>query len=169
MHTRIDAVAASAPGRLTPVEPIQPQRRAQEDHEGLAHEREPAASFSSRRDPGATSAYTPPADAQAVHAFVTPDPVAPALAEALAAEPWGHPMPQKALWEQAAAARTTTPQPVEAAVSVAASSSARPARDAGPAPEPTPVATTAAAPATPAAAHAAPVSPVWLTSLLKAR
>jgi hypothetical protein len=168
MHTRIDAVAASAPGRLTPVEPIQSQRQAQEDHAGLAHEREPAASFSSRREPGA-NAYTPPADAQAVHAFVTPDPVAPALAEALAAEPWGHPMPQKALWEQAAAARTTKPQPVEAAVSVAASSSARPARDAGPAPEPTTVATTAAAPATPATAHAAPVSPAWLTSLPKAR
>ncbi len=168
MHTRIDPVAASAPGRLLPVESIPSQRQAQEDHAGLARDREPAASFSSRPEQG-VNAYAPPADAQAIHAFVTPDPVAPALAEALAAEPWGHPMPQKAIWEQAAAARTTRAQPVEAAVSVAASTAAPPAPDADHAPAPTPVATTAAAPATPAAAHAAPVSPAWLTSLLKAR
>jgi hypothetical protein len=151
MHTRIDAVAASAPGRLPPVESIQSQRQAQEDHEGLARDREPAASFSSRQDADVNT-YAPPADPQAPHAFVTPDPVAPALAEALAAEPWGHPMPQKAMWEQAAATRTTQAQP-----------------DVVAAPAPTLVATTAAAPATPAAAHAAPVSPAWLTSLLKAR
>lgn len=148
MHTRIDAVAASAPGRLLPVESIQSQRQAQEEHAGLAREREPAASFSPRRDLG-VNAYTPPADAPAPgHALVTPDPVAPALAEALAAEPWGHPMPQKAMWEQAAAAREHTAKAEPAA---------------------TPVATTAAAPATAAAALAAPVSPAWLTSLLKAR
>ena len=148
MHTRIDAVAASAPGRLPPVESIQSQRQAQEEHAGLAREREPAASFSSRRDPG-VNAYAPPADAPASgHTLVTPDPVAPALAEALAAEPWGHPMPQKAMWEQAAAARERTAKAEPAA---------------------TPVATTAAAPATTAAALAAPVSPAWLTSLLKAR
>jgi hypothetical protein len=148
MHARIDAVAASAPGRLLPVESTQSQRQAQEEHAGLAREREPAASFSSRRDPG-VNAYAPPADAPASgHTLVTPDPVAPALAEALAAEPWGHPMPQKAMWEQAAAARERTAKAEPAA---------------------TPVATTAAAPATAAAALAAPVSPAWLTSLLKAR
>ena len=160
MHTRIDAVAASAPGRLRPVESIQFQRQAQEEHAGLAREREPAASFSRRRDPG-VNAYNPPADAPASgRMLVTPDPVAPALAEALAAEPWGHPMPHKAMWEQAAAARerTAKAEPVVAAVTVAAS-----------APAATPVATTAAAPATAAAALAAPVSPAWLTSLLKAR
>ena len=101
MQARIDAVAASAPAPLRPVESIQTQRQAQEEHAGLAREREPAASFSPRPDPGVNT-YTPPVIA---HSFVTPDPVAPALAEALAAEPWGHPMPQKAMWEQAAAAR----------------------------------------------------------------
>ncbi len=143
MHTRIDAVAASASARLLPVESIPSQRQAQEDHAGLAREREPAASFSSRQDTGVNT-YALPAGG---HSFVTPDPVAPALAEALAAEPWGHPMPQKAMWEQAAAARERNAQaePVEVAVTVAA------------------------VPATRAAATAAPVSPAWLTSLLKAR
>lgn len=140
MHARIDAVAASTPGRLLPVESIQSQRQAQEEHAGLAREREPAVSFSSRPDPG-VNAYTGPADVPATGRVVlAPDPVAPALAEALAAEPWGHPMPQKAIWEQTAAARErkAQPEPVQAAVTVAA-------------------------------ATAAPVSPAWLTSLLKAR
>jgi hypothetical protein len=163
MHARIDAVAASTPAPLRPVESIQTQRQAQEEHAGLAREREPAASFSPRPDPG-VNAYTPPASG---HSFVTPDPVAPALAEALAAEPWGHPMPQKAMWEQAAAAREHTVQaePVEAAVTVAVAS----ATPLAPAATSAPLATTAAAPATAAAATAAPVSPAWLTSLLKAR
>jgi hypothetical protein len=171
MHTRIDAVAASAPGRLVPVESIQSQRQAREERAGLAREREPAASFSSRRDPG-VNAYAPPADAPASgHTLVTPDPVAPALAEALAAEPWGHPMPQKAMWEQAAAARerAAKAEPAEAAVTVAAASATPPAPASASAPAVTLVATTAAAPATAAAALAAPVSPAWLTSLLKAR
>jgi hypothetical protein len=171
MHTRIDAVAASAPGRLVPVESIQSQRQAREERAGLAREREPAASFSSRRDPG-VNAYAPPADAPASgHTLVTPDPVAPALAEALAAEPWGHPMPQKAMWEQTAAAREHKAQaePVEAAVTVAVASATPLAPAATSAPAATPLATTAAAPATAAAATAAPVSPAWLTSLLKAR
>jgi hypothetical protein len=136
MHNRIDAVAGSAPGRLLPVDPIPTQRKAQDDHAGLERRQAPAVSFSSRAHPS-VDAYAPPAEV--VARTVKPDPVAPALAEALAAEPWGHPMPQKAIWEQAT----------------------------------TPVATTAAAPATPAAAasagSAAPVSPAWLTSLLKAR
>ena len=117
MQARIDAVAASTPARLRPVESIQSQRQAQEEHAGLAREREPAASFAPRPDPG-VNAYTPPPASG--HSFVTPDPVAPALAEALAAEPWGHPMPQKAMWEQAAAARERKAQePVQAAVTVA--------------------------------------------------
>ena len=167
MHARIDAVAASTPARLRPVESIQTQRQAQEEHAGLARQREPAASFSPRPDPG-VNAYTPPVSG---HALVTPDPVAPALAEALAAEPWGHPMPQKAMWEQAAAAREhkTQAEPGRAAVTVAAVSATPAAPAATSAPAATPVATTAAAPATAAAAHAAPVSPAWLTSLLKAR
>jgi hypothetical protein len=167
MQARIDAVAASTPAPLRPVESIQTQRQAQEEHAGLAREREPAASFSSRRDPG-VNAYTLPASA---HSFVTPDPVAPALAEALAAEPWGHPMPQKAMWEQAASAREhkAQPEPVEAAVTVAVASATPLAPAATSAPAATPLATTAAAPATAAAATAAPVSPAWLTSLLKAR
>ena len=152
MHARIDAVAGGPPGRLFPVESIHSRRQAQEEHAGLAREREPAVSFSSRPDPG-VNAYTPPAEVPARgRTLLVPDPVAPALAEALAAEPWGHPMRQKAMWEQAAASRTTHAQP-----------------DAALAPAATLVATTAAAPATPAAAHAAPVSPAWLTSLLKAR
>jgi len=166
MHTRIDVVAASAPARLLPVESIPSRRQAQEEHAGLAREREPAASFSSRPDPDANT-YAAPSDATAGQsAFVTPDPVAPALAQALAAEPWGHPMPQKAMWEQANAARGPKPEPVKAATTVAASMPS-PAADI-PA-EPTPVVTTAAAPATRAAATAAPVSAAWLTSLLKAR
>ena len=167
MQARIDAVAASAPAPLRPVESIQSQRQAQEEHAGLAREREPAASFSPRPDPGVNT-YTPPAIG---HSFVTPDPVAPALAEALAAEPWGHPMPQKAMWEQAAAARERKAQaePVEAAVTVAVASATPQAPVAASAPAATPLATTAAAPATAAAATAAPVSPAWLTSLLKAR
>jgi hypothetical protein len=165
MQARIDAVAASTPARLRPVESIQTQRQAQEEHAGLARQRVPAASFAPRPDPG-VNAYTPPVSG---HSFVTPDPVAPALAEALAAEPWGHPMPQKAMWEQAAAARERKPEPVEAAVTVAASSATPPAPAASSAPAATPLATTAAAPATAAAATAAPVSPAWLTSLLKAR
>src|SRR5215213_5848483 len=167
MHARIDAVAASAPAPLRPVESIQTQRQAQEEHAGLAREREPAASFSPRPDPG-VNAYTPPASG---HTLVTPDPVAPALAEALAAEPWGHPMPQKAMWEQAAAARerAAKAEPVEAAVTVSAASATPPAPASASAPAATPVATIAAAPATAAAALAAPVSPAWLTSLLKAR
>src|SRR3954469_4672126 len=155
MQARIDAVAASTPARLRPVESIQTQRQAQEEHAGLAREREPAASFAPRPDPG-VNAYTLPVSG---HSFVTPDPVAPALAEALAAEPWGHPMPQKALWEQAAAARERKPAPVEAAVTVAAASAAPPAPAASPAPPGTPLPTTAAAPAAAAAATAAPVSP----------
>ena len=166
MQARIDAVAASTPARLRPVESIQTQRQAQEEHAGLAREREPAASFAPRPDPG-VNAYTPPPASG--HSFVTPDPVAPALAEALAAEPWGHPMPQKAMWEQAAAARERKPEPVEAAVTVAAASATPLAPAASSAPAATPLATTAAAPATAAAATAAPVSPAWLTSLLKAR
>jgi hypothetical protein len=170
MHDRIDAVAASPPGRLLPVEPIQnPQHRPDE--------RKPASD-----PPGAS--YTPRADVVAnTYAmpvrqtnFVEPDPVAPALAEALAAEPWGHPMPAKAVWEQAAAARERAAAQAPAAVTVAAASPA-PASVGGadstttsPA---TAVATTAAAPATHAAAvsagSAAPVFPAWLTSLLKAR
>ena len=165
MQPRIDAVAASTPARLRPVESIQTQRQAQEEHAGLARQRVPAASFAPRPDPG-VNAYTPPVSG---HSFVTPDPVAPALAEALVAEPWGHPMPQKAMWEQAAAARERKPEPVEAAVTVAASSATPPAPAASSAPAATPLATTAAAPATAAAATAAPVSPAWLTSLLKAR
>ena len=167
MHTRIDVVAASASARLLPVESIRSRRQAQEEHAGLAREREPAASFSSRPDPDANT-YAAPSDATAGQsAFVTPDPVAPALAQALAAEPWGHPMPQKALWEQANAARAPKPEPVKAAATVAAATSS-PATAEIPA-EPTPVVTTAAAPATRAAATAAPVSSAWLTSLLKAR
>ena len=164
MHTRIDAVAASAPARLLPVESIRSQRQAQEEHAGLAREREPAASFSSRLDPGANT-YSAPVDATA---FVTPDPVAPALAQALAAEPWGHPMPQKARWEQANAARSPHPERAKAAATVAAATPS-PAVAEIPAAEPTPVVTTAAAPATHAAVTAVPVSSAWLTSLLKAR
>jgi hypothetical protein len=161
MQARIDAVAASTPARLRPVESIQTQRQAQEEHAGLAREREPAASFAPRPDTG-VNAYTPPVSG---HSFVTPDPVAPALAEALVAEPWGHPMPQKAMWEQAAAVRERTPkaepEPVEASVTVTAATATPPAPAASSAPAATPV----AAPAAPAA----PVSPAWLTSLLKAR
>jgi hypothetical protein len=157
MHNRIDAVAGSAPGRLLPVDSIQSQRKAQDDHAGLERRQAPAVSFSSREEAG-VNAYAPPAEV--VARALKPDPVAPALAEALAAEPWGHPMPQKAMWEQAAAVRERRPEPepVEAAVTIVAS---------------TPIATTPAAPATPAAVasagSAAPVSPAWLTSLLKAR
>ncbi|MEA2178621.1 MAG: hypothetical protein QOG77_1918 [Solirubrobacteraceae bacterium] len=172
MHNRIDAVAGSAPGRLLPVDPIQSQRRAQDEHAGLERQPVPAVSFAAREDPG-VNAYTPPADAVVARTFVTPDPVAPALAEALAAEPWGHPMPHKAVWEQAVASRERTPEPVEASVTIVASTATSPAAPASSAPAVTPVATTAAAPATPAAVatagSAAPVSPAWLTSLLKAR
>lgn len=174
MHNRIDAVAGSAPGRLLPVDSIQSQRKAQDDHAGLERREAPAVSFSSREDSG-VNAYAPPAEVVATRSFVTPDPVAPALAEALAAEPWGHPMPQKAVWEQAAAARERLPEPepVEAAVTIVASTATAPAAPASSAPAATPIATSAAAPATPAAVasagSAAPVSPAWLTSLLKAR
>jgi hypothetical protein len=174
MHNRIDAVAGSAPGRLLPVESIQSQRKAQDDHAGLEPPQAPAVAFSPREEQG-VNAYAPPPDIVAARAFVTPDPVAPALAEALAAEPWGHPMPQKAMWEQAAAARERMPEPepVEATVTIVASTATVPAAPASSAPAVTPVSTTAAAPATPAAAAsagaAAPVSPAWLTSLLKAR
>jgi hypothetical protein len=175
MQARIDAVAASTPARLRPVESIQTQRQAQEEHAGLARQRVPAASFAPRPDPG-VNAYTPPVSG---HSFVTPDPVAPALAEALAAEPWGHPMPEKAAWEKAAAIRqhNASNQP-EAPVTVPAASptpaavggAGGPNAESAPV---TPVATTASAPATHAAAvapgSAAPVSPAWLTSLPKAR
>jgi hypothetical protein len=172
MTIRIDAVAAGAPSRLLPVESIPAQRQAQEEHAGLAREQAPAASFTTRPDPG-VNAYAKPADAMGEHsAFVPLDPVAPALAQALAAEPWGHPMPHKAVWDQVEAARTK-PDRVEDRSPVVAATPAAPATPATSAatatPEPTPVVSTAAAPATPAAATAAPVSPAWLTSLLKAR
>jgi hypothetical protein len=171
MHDRIDAVAGSAPGRLLPVEPTHHGRRsAPEEERALAPE--PGASFAPGGD-AAANTYAVPAELTPVsHLITPPDPVAPALAEALAAEPWGHPLPEKSMWERAMAARerTAEPQP-QAPVTVDAAIP-------GPAAEPvdtplTPVATTAAAPATHAAAvaagSAAPVSPAWLTSLLKAR
>jgi hypothetical protein len=177
MPSSIDAVAGSAPGHLLPVESINTHRRAapQEQH-ALAPDPVPGASFTSR-SPAGPNAYAPSGDA--VHGasnFVRPDPVAPALAEALAAEPWGHPMPEKSAWEQAAAVRERLAAKVlpEAPVTVAAATPkpAAPAADAATTPV-TPVATTAAAPATHAAAvtagPAAPVSPAWLGSLLKSR
>ena len=128
MHNRIDAVAGSAPGRLLPVESIPSGRSPQDEQAGSEPRQAPAVSFSSREDAG-VNAYAP--SSEVVARTLKPDPVAPALAEALAAEPWGHPMPAKAVWEQVAASRAP--------------------------------ALTAPTPA------AAPVTPAWLTSLLKAR
>jgi hypothetical protein len=180
MPNRIDAVAGSAPGHLLPVESSDASRRAApEEQRALAPEPVPGASFTSQPadDP---NAYVLPVDSpRGGSNFVESDPVAPALAEALAAEPWGHPMPEKAAWEKAAAIRQqmASNQP-EAPVTVPAASPTPAAvgGESGPNSESapvTPVATTAAAPATHAAAvapgSAAPVSPAWLTSLLKAR
>jgi hypothetical protein len=173
MHTRIDAVSGSPPVHLRPVDPVnQSGRRPAHDDPHAPLEADVAATFG-HRDDAAAAAYTPPAG----HGLTPPDNVAPALFDALAPEPWGHPMPQKAVWEQAQAARKAAveraqPADAPAAVTVAAvaASPADPVGDPAPA---TPVATTAAAPATQAAVQAAgssaPVSPAWLASLLKAR
>jgi hypothetical protein len=174
MHSSVDAVADTAPWRLQPVESISTGRRTASDERPDAGP-EPAASFRARDDT-MVGVYAPPGDVVASVRRFTPDSVAPALAEALASEPWGHPMPQKSVWEQTAAARERSvrqAEPAEAAVTVAAVSATPPAPAASSAPAATAVATTAAAPATlaavDAACSAAPVATAWLTSLLKAR
>src|ERR687890_697734 len=155
MPSSIDAVAGSAPGHLLPVESITTHRRAApQEQRALAPDPVPGASFTSR-PPAGPIAYAPSGDVQAPSSFVRPDPVAPALAEALAAEPWGHPMPEKSAWEQAAAVRERVAGKAlpEAPVTVSAATPepAAPAADAARTPA-TPVVTTAAAPATHAAA-----------------
>jgi hypothetical protein len=175
MPPSIDAVADTAPWRLQPVESTSTQRRAAEEEERAASAAQPAAAFRPREEPVA-GVYTPPSDVVASVQRFTPDSVAPALAEALASEPWGHPMPQKFMWEQAPDASERSvrrEEPAAAPVTVAAASASPPAPAASSAPAATPIATTAAAPATQAAVDAAgaaaPVATAWLTSLLKAR
>jgi hypothetical protein len=180
MPNRIDAVAGSAPGHLLPVESSHANRRAApEEQRALAPEQVQGASFTPQPADDAKAYVLPVDGTRGGSNFVQSDPVAPALAEALAAEPWGHPMPEKAAWEKAVAIRQqmASNQP-EAAVTVPAATptpaavggAAEVHPDSAPV---TPVATTASAPATHAAAvapgSAAPVPPAWLTSLHKAR
>jgi hypothetical protein len=174
MHPSVDAIADAAPWRLQPVASIFTGRRTAPD-EHPEPGPEPDVSFRAGAQPVA-AAYAPPSDIVASVGRFTPDSVAPALAQALASEPWGHPMPQKSVWEQAVGARERTErqaEPAEARVTVVAASATPPAPAASSAPAATAVATTAAAPAThaavDAAGSAAPVATAWLTSLLKAR
>ena len=170
MDNRIDAVSGSPPVPLGPVEPVNHGRRAAQHDEERATlaAPQPGASFARREDAGAPT-YSAPATRQ----VTPPDAVAPALFEALAPEPWGHPMPERSVWEKAQAARAAvaarTPH-APVTVAAVAATSAPPAEELTPA---TSVATTAAAPATHAAVLAAgssaPVSPAWLASLLKSR
>jgi hypothetical protein len=153
MHDRIDLVTGNTPARVPPVDSIPAQRRSVPEERSTLAPAEPGALFAPQ-SADSPNAYVPPADAALpAHHPAEPAPVAPALARALAAEPWGHPMPVKSVWEQAAAVRE---HPAVAQ-----------------APPETAIATTAAAPATEAAVSgsgsAAPPSQTALAPLMRPR
>jgi len=149
MDNRIEAVAAGAPQRLLPVEHVYSQRRpAHDDQPAQEPDPGPGASFAKLSDDSA-NAYPRPAEPPhaGLHASEDVAPaLPPALAEALAAEPWGYPMPAKSVWEAAVAARERAA--ADARLGIAAPKQAAAASGGSAAP---------------------PIEPAWLAPLLRPR